>query len=369
LKSIFFKNLGSTLPIGTVLIFKKAIFAGNSKNMTLLKQSMIVIIISILCFSCTKELYINDPGNLVPKTVDEDPSLPSITVNGIKLHSEAFGHPDSSLIIVLHGGPGADYRYLLKCKDFSNHGYRVIFYDQGGTGLSHRFPKSYYTSTQQVFDELKDVITHYKTHSQQKVFLLGHSWGGMIATAYINQRPAEITGVVVAEPGGFIWQDILEYVKKSKSVRLTSETLNDYTYIDQFLTSRKKDEHQVLDYKYAIQSASDGQKDSPSGDAGDVAILPYSFWRFGAINNIALLELGEKTKPNWTLNLNQYSTKVLFLYSQRNKAYGLNWARNVSSAFKSVELYEVLNAGHNMLSFQSGWNNSFPKMLDYFNSL
>ena len=33
----------------------------------------------------------DDPGNLVPKTVVEDPTLPQIEVAGALLHAEAFG--------------------------------------------------------------------------------------------------------------------------------------------------------------------------------------------------------------------------------------------------------------------------------------
>lgn len=77
-----------------------------------------------LLMSCKK---MDEPGNLVAKTVDQDASVPSITVNGRMLHAEAFGHPDSTIIICIHGGPGADYRYMLNGKDLASRGYRVIF--------------------------------------------------------------------------------------------------------------------------------------------------------------------------------------------------------------------------------------------------
>ena len=50
---------------------------------------------TILIFSCSKDDFyeMDEPGLLVPRTVDEDSSLPSISVNGTMLHSEAFGLP------------------------------------------------------------------------------------------------------------------------------------------------------------------------------------------------------------------------------------------------------------------------------------
>ena len=40
--------------------------------------------------SCKKEFRLTDPGNLVPKTVGQDPSLPAISVNDTMFHSESI---------------------------------------------------------------------------------------------------------------------------------------------------------------------------------------------------------------------------------------------------------------------------------------
>lgn len=312
--------------------------------------------------ACTKERLIKDEGNLVPKTVEQDPSLPSISVNGTQLHAEAFGNPDNPLLIILHGGPGGDYRYLLNCKTFSNQGYRVIFFDQRGSGLSKRHPKNSY-SIEVMFDDLAAVIAYYKKSVNQKVFLLGHSWGAMLATAYINKYPDEINGVILAEPGGFVWQDILDYVKRSRSVKITSELINDMLYAEQFITGREK-EHAILDYKYALLSAADGNKDNPNGNEGKTL-----FWRAGAIVNQALFEIGNREKPDWTTSLKNYTIKVLFVYSENNKAYGLAHAQKVSAPYPNVQLFKVNGAGHDMISFPVGWSSFYPAALNYLNSL
>lgn len=328
-----------------------------------MKHTILILLTTAIFFTaCKKEKYIDDAGNLVPKTVEQDPSLPSITINGAKLHTETFGHQDSAIIIVLHGGPGSDYRYLLRCKEFANQGFKVVFYDQRGSGLSQRFPKSSY-SLQIMLDELTGVINYYKTSANQKVFLLGHSWGAILATAYINKYPSKINGAVLAEPGGFIWQDILDYVKRSRNIKITKELINDMLYLDQFITG-KNSEHEILDYKFGLLSIADGAKDNPTGDEGKL-----SFWRGGAIVNQALFDIGNSEKPNWTTNLNQFTTKILFIYSENNIAYGLPFAKKVASAFPTVQLFKTNGAGHDMLSFETGWNNTYPTMLSYLNSL
>ena len=332
------------------------------KAMKKIKPGIILLITLLSLWSCTKEKLISDEGNLVPKTIVSDPSVPGFSANGSMFHSVSFGNPDSAMIIVLHGGPGSDYRYLLNCKEFANHGYFVVFYDQRGSGLSKRHLKAAY-SVELMLEDLDAVINHYRKSPIQKIFLLGHSWGAILATAYINEHPNAISGTILAEPGGFKWNDINGYVERSREVKITSELINDFLYADQFITGTEK-EHAILDYKYALLSASDSDKDNPLGNEG-----PLPFWRNGAIVNQSLFEIGENEKPDWTTNLSQFQTKVLFIYSERNKAYSKAYAEHVASAYSNIQLFEVAGSGHDMLSFPTGWNNFFPVGLTYLNSL
>lgn len=316
----------------------------------------------LFLFGCEPELSIHEPGNLVPRTADEDPAVPSITVNGAQLHAEAFGDPNDPMIVVLHGGPGLDYRYLLNCKSFANDGYRVIFYDQRGAGLSERFPYGSYTM-QEMYDDLSGVIGHYRTSPSQKIFLLGHSWGAMLATAYINEYPTAIAGAILGEPGGFKWQDIKDYVARTREFDFFSETASDAVYMEQFITAKQND-HAALDYKFNLWAAAGDAQGNKTGNEGKTLR-----WRSGAVTFNAYVALGDKLNPDWTTNLHQYTTGVLFIYSENNKVYGLEHAQKVSSAYPTVQLFETQDAGHDMLSFPRGWNNTYPVMLNYLNTI
>lgn len=327
-------------------------------------RALIVSLLSmgLIFTSCEKELYIDQPGNLVPKTVDQDPALPSIKVNGAQLHAEAFGNPNDPIVVVLHGGPGGDYRNLLNIRDLANQGYRVVFYDQRGAGLSQRFAYSTY-QMREMYDDLSGVIAYYRTSPTQKVFLLGHSWGAILATAYINEYPAVIAGAILAEPGGFKWQDVKDYVTRSIKFKYLSEDLNDAVYQDQFITGNQNDQA-ILDYKFALRASTSDSEESPMGNEG-----PTLHWRSGAVTSKAYLDLGNKLNPDWSTNLSQYTTRILFIYSEHNTAYGREHALKVSSSYPNVQLFESLGAGHDMFSFPTGWNNTYPTMLEYLNSL
>lgn len=319
------------------------------------------IAISVFFFlGCENEIDINEPGNLVPKTVDQDPTLPSISVNGTQLHSETFGNPNNPMVVFLHGGPGSDYRNGLNVKQLSDSGYFVVFYDQRGSGLSKRHDKNTY-SIQLILDDLTQVINYYRSSDTQKVFLFGHSWGAMLATAYINKYPNSISGVILAEPGGLTKDLLNEYGEMSRKIELFSEATSNLLYVDQFLTG-KENQHEILDYKFGISTSFSYTKGNKEGIPG-----PSPFWRIGTAVLESLTDIAENDGFDFTTNLDQYQTQVLFLYSELNQSYGLNFAQKEAAFFPSARIAEVKETGHEMIYFK--WDNVSPIVLNYLNSL
>src|SRR5512147_2073700 len=93
--------------------------------------------------ACGDVMSPGDPGNLVPRTVAEDATLPAIEMNGSRFHAERFGNPANPVIVFLHGGPGGDYRSMLRLAERYNGSsladdYFLVYWDQRGAGLSER---------------------------------------------------------------------------------------------------------------------------------------------------------------------------------------------------------------------------------------
>jgi len=335
-----------------------------------------IILLIISLSSCKKEKFIDEHGNLVPKTVTEDPLLPSIVVNGHKLHAQAYGHKDSTLIVVIHGGPGANFRYMLNCKSLADKGYRVVFYDQVGSGLSERLPKEWYIShganaiNKVFYDELKSLINHYKTHLSQKVVLLTQSWGSMLATGYAGKYPNEVDGLILAEPGGLKWNDIIEYVGNSRSFGLWSEALNDATFLDQFI-SGKENQHNILDYKTALMVPSGNSLVGDVKPTLDANSAYYKSNRFGAVINTAMFEIGEKYQPDFSEGISNYQQKVLFFYSSNSKVYTDSWAEKITSVYTNKEVVKVQGVGHSGMFDQiDTWSSiTENKILEYLKNL
>jgi proline iminopeptidase len=319
-----------------------------------------IAITSIFFIGCKKEMNINEAGNLVPKTVDQDPTISYIAINGTQLHAETFGNKDSAMVIFLHGGPGSDYRNGLNAKQLADNGYYVVFYDQRGSGLSKRHDRGSY-SIQLMLDDITVVINHYRTSPAQKVFLFGHSWGAMLTAAYINAYPTSINGAIFAEAGGFNKQLLDEYGASSRKLKLFSETTNDVLYYNQFLTA-KENEHALLDYKMAIASSYSYAKGNDEGIEG-----PSPFWRNGAEILQSFMKIANDGGFDFTTNLYQYHTKVLFLYGQNNKSYGLTFAQKEAHYFPNTQISQITGTGHEMIYFK--WNTVYPIVLTYLNAL
>jgi proline iminopeptidase len=264
------------------------------------------------------------------------------------------------MLVFLHGGPGSDYRNGLNVQQLANDGFYVVFYDQRGSGLSKRHDKNSY-SIQLVLDDLTEVIKYYRTSPAQKVFLFGHSWGAMLGTAYVNSYPDKINGLILAEPGGLNKKLLDEYGEMSRKIKVFSEITSDLFFVDQFLTG-KENQHEILDYKYGISSSFSYAKGNKEGIPG-----PSPFWRIGTTVLESFTDIAENDGFDFTTNLSQYTTKVLFLYGELNQSYGLSFAQKEAAFFPNSKIEEVKGTGHEMIYFK--WENVHPLVLNYLNNL
>ena len=105
-----------------------------------------------------------------------------------------FGGGGATPVIVLHGGPAAAHGYMLPYAHLAADR-PTILYDQGGCGRSDApGPLSRYTLDSYVA-ELEALRAHLGI---ERSYLLGHSWGGLLAPAYAAKYPRHVAGLVLA---------------------------------------------------------------------------------------------------------------------------------------------------------------------------
>lgn len=211
-------------------------------------------------------------GLLVPATVVDDPDLPQFELrDGRRLHLETFGDPNDPVLILLHGGPGGDYRgYLHFEQELPN--YYVVLWDQRGTGLSERVPDDEMVGP----TYLADLHELGESFSPDGPFhLVGHSWGGAYAAYYTQQHPERVDHLVLVEPGAL--NPAAADAGNTSDLNLLAGGTQDFLQGTDYLLP---DTDAEADYFYMLALA--GFRDR------EVELLGYSFWRVGYRANLSI---------------------------------------------------------------------------------
>jgi proline iminopeptidase len=283
-----------------------------------------------------------EPGNLVPRTVMEDPALPQIQLNGTHLHAESFGDPAAPTIIALHGGPGGDYRSMLDLKALADDGYHVVFWDNRGAGLSERHDAGTY-EFDVYLEDLHQVVDATTAPGQPFVFI-GHSWGAMYATWFINEYGdygGRLKGAILSDPGAFTKSELDAFLKRYlASVNFTGEQFNDALWSGQFMSPDDQARADYLLMTMALRGVPAEHKDP--------AHLP-PMWRLGAVVSAALLRQADERGFDWTTHLKSFEHKVLFLRSDLDTAHTLASQQQMAAHYADADIITMTGVGHEMI--------------------
>lgn len=119
-----------------------------------------------------------------------------VEVDGYKVVAYSFGRGPET-VFCLNGGPGLPCDYLREAHScLIDRGYRVVAFDQLGTGSSDRpTDKSLWTIDRYV----EETETVRKALGLGKVHMLGHSWGGWLAIDYALTYPGNLETLILED--------------------------------------------------------------------------------------------------------------------------------------------------------------------------
>ena len=117
---------------------------------------------------------------------------------GVQLYYTSAG--TGTPIVLLSGGPGLNVEYMLSVAQFLPSGYRSIAFEQRGTGRSR--PQPFDPATLTIQTAVQDLEALRVRLQQDRLFLLGHSWGGMLAMAYAAAHPEHVDRLILVASGG-----------------------------------------------------------------------------------------------------------------------------------------------------------------------
>ena len=112
---------------------------------------------------------------------------------GQEIYRRSFGEMDDPTIIFLHGGPGYNSASFegTTARTLAEAGFRVVVYDRRGEG------RSVGTADYSFAQSVGDLDSLYGVYGIERATLLGHSFGGIIATRFAEAHPERVTAVVL----------------------------------------------------------------------------------------------------------------------------------------------------------------------------
>jgi len=289
----------------------------------------------------------------VPPTVADDPSLPQLAVDGARLHLRTFGEPGRPVVVVVHGGPGMDFRALLPLQALADQ-YQVVFYDQRGSGLSERVSDERLT-LEAFYGDLDAVVERFG--AGRRVHLVGHSWGAMLASGYTGRHPEKVDRLVLAEPGMLTRETARDLMAATNEMRPrmspTVLWLGASTWLRSLLVSGPDGDARGDWFTGTLATTPfDGHPVAGYYCGRDLASARAETWRFGARAAPALFREARAADGSWNVDfvkgLDRFEGEVLFLAGSCDQLIGEAMQRRHMVHFRRARLEVIAGAGHTM---------------------
>lgn len=163
-------------------------------------------------------------------------TIKKITINTTEQYIIVSGIPEENkpVLLFLHGGPGVPELFTMKKEmQYLEEKFVVIYWEQRGAGKSYRVKDL--TLEQILLDT--EALTQWllKEYNQDKLYLMGHSWGTLLGMLAIEKSPqlyyaymgiGQVTNQYEAE------QNSLEWIKKEAIKREDKKAIHKFSTLN-----------------------------------------------------------------------------------------------------------------------------------------
>lgn len=193
----------------------------------------------------------------------------------VSLHAATAGDKGGKVILFLHGFPECWYGWRKQLLFFAGQGYYVVAPDQRGYNLSSK-PSAVKAYTLEKLTA--DIVELIGQLGKEKVILVGHDWGGVVAWALVMHFPHLLHKLVVLNmPHPGVLQ---EHLRQNPKQMLRSW----YTAIFQLPLLPEK-ALQALDYKL-LEQAMTGTAHAHTFSEEDLAAYRKAWQQPGALSSM-----------------------------------------------------------------------------------
>ena len=125
--------------------------------------------------------------------------IPITTPKGtFHVWTKRIGNNPKKKVLLLHGGPGADHEYMEAFDSyFPKAGIEYYYYDQLGSFFSDQPNEPSLWEVSRFVDEVEQVRQALGL-TRDNFYLLGQSWGGILAIEYALKYPQNLKGLVIS---------------------------------------------------------------------------------------------------------------------------------------------------------------------------
>lgn len=114
-------------------------------------------------------------------------------------------------LVILHGGPGLGHDYLrIALAPLLSDSYQLIFYDQRGSGHSTGVEDTTRLTMATFVEDLESIR---RKAGLERMNLLGHSFGGLLAMHYGITYPERVASLILADSDPASWEMWIWYVR------------------------------------------------------------------------------------------------------------------------------------------------------------
>ncbi|MDZ7720872.1 MAG: alpha/beta hydrolase [Balneolaceae bacterium] len=288
-------------------------------------RQFIVIVICILPFlqSCGEA---ETQSNL---QVEEG----TVSINGTEIYYNKVGEGEP--IIVVHGGPVLDHGYLERSFEPLSEHYELLYFDQRLSGRS----SADVDSTDITLDNfVEDIEALRQEFNYEKVHLMAHSWGGLLAMKYAIKYPSNLNSLILLNtmPANTEdWRKESQIVARRTSAE-DSLRRSEIMSSELFQTNPPEAIEQLLVLSFRNQF-----KDPSLTDSLDFYI-PEDYMirsqRFGYL-------MAELSNYNLYAELDSLDIPTLLVYGSNEPAVDIS-GKNLNSTFPNSQLSVIQNSGH-----------------------
>ncbi len=271
-----------------------------------------------------------------------------------ELYCKTFGNTKDIPVLFLHGGPGyncASFE-VSTAQKLSENGFYVILYDRRGEGRSIDLNAKY--NFQETFDDINRILKKYQI---KKINLIGHSFGGVVATLFSGKYPQNVNATILVSTPVALQETFRTILTSCRKIYTEKQDQTNLNYIDMI---EKMDKNSSEYYSYCFGHAMQNGFYYPKKLSEEAKLIYTNCNKEDAFKNAKLmtneppegfLKYEKYTSIDLTENIKKLvskNAKIYAIYGKEDGLYSQKQVQELSTIIGNQNLNYFENCSHSV---------------------